>query len=95
MVSRPWSSILLPRANKAITLPKEEGLRSQHEDGLVSRELLGVKFNRAENPDMTITAATACPLVQKLEERLNLLQFLKSLKLTYKGKSQYKLEKHT
>ena len=48
MVSRPWSSILLPRANKAITLPKEEGLRSQHEDGLVSRELLGVKFSRAE-----------------------------------------------
>lgn len=48
MVSRPWSSILLPSANKAITLPKEEGLGSQHEDGLVSRELFGVKFSRAE-----------------------------------------------
>lgn len=95
MVSRPWSSILLPRANKAITLPKEEGLRSQHEDGLVSRELLGVKFSRELSRKPRHDYYSGYNLSYSSEARGNIepttilkdFKEFKSLKLTYKGKS--------
>lgn len=72
MVSRPWSSIGPPRVNKAITLPKEEGLQSQHEDGLVSRELLGVKFSRELSRNLRNDYYSGCNLSYSLEARGNL-----------------------